>query len=77
MPRTFVRRWWWGGALVLALLALGARVAPPVQAAGPVNFTITVASAYLRDAPLPSGTPTFSAFQGQTYAVTGRTAEYN
>jgi|GEM_PF-726850 len=74
MNRIVLRHWWWG-VLALCLFGLGARVVPATQAAGPVTFTVTVSSAYLRSTPSASGSPTFSAFQGQTYVVTGRTAD--
>jgi hypothetical protein len=75
MFRIGLRRRWWGALTALWLLSLGIQAAPAVRAAGPVTFTINVTSAYLRNDPSSTGTPTFSTFQGQTYVVVGRTAD--
>lgn len=77
LTRSLIARWLSAGvALALAGVMLveigGVR---PVQAAAGVTFTVSVSSAYLRASPSSSATPTYSVFQGQTYAITGRSSD--
>lgn len=61
--------------IVLSLLLgvnLGSRA---VQAAIVPTFTVTVASAFLRDSPSLSAPRTYSVFEGQAFGVVGRTAD--
>jgi hypothetical protein len=63
--------------LVLAQLLwmLGPHSAARASAAGGVTFTVGVQSAFLHAEPSLSAERTYSVFQGQTYGVTGRTAD--
>lgn len=66
-----------GLRLLLALgfvLAMVIAQSPPVMAAG-VTFTVTVKSVYLRAQPGLAAAAAYSVFQGQQYAVVGRTAD--
>ncbi len=63
--------------LLLALgfvLATAVTQSPPAMAAGP-TFSVTVKSAYLRAQPGFAAAAVFSIFQGQQYAIVGRTAD--
>lgn len=70
-------RTWAVRILVIAQLAwaLGPLAAAPASAAGGASFTVTVSSAFLRAVPSAGAERTYSVFQGQTYGVTGRTAD--
>jgi lysophospholipase L1-like esterase len=71
-----VKRWFISSFVIVQVcLALGSWSAVPVAAAGAAMFTVTVKSSYLRAAPDDTATPTYSVFQGQSYAVTGRNAD--
>ena len=52
-------------AMALPVLALG--WAAPAAAESVVKFTVTVKSAYLRDAPCMAAPFTYSVFQGQAF----------
>jgi hypothetical protein len=71
-----VKAWSWRlllvGQLVLSLASLTTASA---AAAGGTTFTVTVASAFLHAEPADSSERTYSVFHGQTYAITGRTAD--
>ena len=74
MRRAVLIRWVCGLALVLALwpparLADAQRAA---QEAVPPTFTITAASAFLRDEPRAQSTANYSVFQGQTFTILAR-----
>jgi hypothetical protein len=62
-------------ALCLFVLALAIGRSGPLQAQTSPTFTVTVRSAYLRSAPSPIAPATYSVFEGQTYAITGRTSD--
>jgi hypothetical protein len=61
--------------VVAVALAVGLSRADPALAATGVTFEVSVSSAYLRASPSATATPTYSVFQGQTYAITGRSAD--
>jgi hypothetical protein len=69
-------RTWAIRIVVIAQLvwALGPLSAARVSAAG-ASFTVTVRSAFLRAEPSASAERTYSVFQGQSYAIAGRTAD--
>ncbi len=68
------RRMVWAFVLV-SLMAVAFGQAVPTQAQSAPVFTLSGASAYLRDTPSPQGERTYSIFQGRAYPVTGRTAD--
>jgi len=73
----------WGLRLLLIgqlLWALGPLTAGRASAAGSADsgiptFTVTVVSVYLQAAPSWSAPRTYSVFQGQSFTITGRTAD--
>ncbi len=62
------------GGLVLAL-ALLLPLRGAASAAGTATFTLTLKSAFARNLPSLGGQRAASLFQGQTFAITGRTAD--
>jgi hypothetical protein len=56
------------------LLAVWGRPAPSLAQVA-AQFTVAVASAYLRDAADPAAVPTYSVFRGGVYNIRGRTAD--
>ncbi len=69
MLRSKVLRW-----LGVTLVVLGGVCQPAWAATRPV-FTVSAASAFLRQAPAADAPRTYSVFMGQTFGVTGRTAD--
>ena len=63
--------------LLVAQLVLGlaSLTTASASAAGGALFTVTVASAFLHAEPATVAERTYSVFMGQTYAITGRTAD--
>jgi hypothetical protein len=60
----------------LEFVAVTAAAAPgPDSGAVPAEFTVTVASVYVRRAPETGAAPLFSLFKGQTARVVGRSAD--
>jgi hypothetical protein len=73
---------WWLRLLVIGQLlwALGPLTAAHASAAGAAasgtpTYTVTVSSAFLQAEPNWSAGRTYSVFRGQTYTITGRTAD--
>lgn len=58
-----------------ALLLFTASGTATISAASAPAFTVTAASAFLRDAPSASAPRTYSVFKGQTFGITGCTAD--
>lgn len=65
---------WLALAGVLLAWTAGGR-SPAASAAGGVGFTVTVQSAFLREQPSYSARRAYSVFEGQRYAVEGRTQD--
>ena len=63
------------GFAISLLVLLNAVPLAAAQGGRPVTFTISVRSSYLRSAPDPKAASVFSVFKGQTYPVTGQTAD--
>ena len=62
-------------AIKLAVVALLLSLHSAANAAGPVQFTLTIKSAFARTTPILSGVRAASLFQGQSFPVIARTAD--